>query len=342
MNPQTKKKLQKFVILLLYAIFSLITRPIFSYKLNQIHLQNQVPSLLGERLHKTSQCRKIRGLGSPVNIFRRFFQQNVRYFMEENKNTRLNLLYYRESTEEVSTHRYIFSIEKASSKSLEYIGIISMVPDFEFDSKNFQHYITRYVQDRDFNIVRSLIGVHDAEKNYRLKCLNMKNDLVKSLLEKPVMPYTCFSGNQTGLYNKKNFKMLFKKNFEAIQGVLKEYGFEVSVSDLLLDQKVVDVIDRVYKKERAIKEDLKRLKQQLYLGGKRDHAEILRKSYKGNLIRCRDVLDIRNKCSFMDGKCLSINEAQQLRNHLVLLYMANQRKVLSQASLNGNYKNFHI
>lgn len=333
-----KRRESRTYVVLICLLTCLKIQVITSYRLSGMTKRDLVPSLVREKLNERSQCKRIKGLGSPVNIFRTYFQQTLDSFFVENKKSQVTLMYYRESREEVSTHRYIFSIRKNSSSSIQYIGIISLVPQFEFDKRRYKQYVIRYVQDREFESVKALIGIHDVCDNYRLSCPTMKNDLVRELVENPVMPYTCLSGIKSNRLGKESAKDVFRKNLEAIRQVLGEFGFELSLSDLLFDQKVIGVLERVFGSMKVVQRDLKVLKKQIKTGGSRSHEALLRRSSKADMLRCRDILDMRDKCSSKDKKCLSIEEASQLRNHLMLLYMLDKRRILSRNTVKGNFQ----
>ena len=87
------------------------------------------------------ECKSIKGIGEPVNIFHRYFQQTMNIFNPKKPDLKIKLIYYREQIEKMSYHRFVFKLKNSFAPRWEYIGIVSVVPNHEIDSGKYTHYI---------------------------------------------------------------------------------------------------------------------------------------------------------------------------------------------------------
>ena len=329
------------------SIFSLLLTSILLFgnsnpqDIDLFGLPEMVPSLLGGRMNPQSQCRSIKGLGSPINIFRLYFQQTINNFFVESSQAKVVLIYYRESREKVSTHRYIFSVRNVYSKKTEFIGIMGIVPPLELDKKKYKQFVIRYINSRSFDNVKALLGVHNAEKESHIPCTKMRDTLIKKVVEDPIMPYTCFSSRRSNCVNKQQIQSVFRASFDATSKILAQFGFNVKMSDLIFNKRILSVLKKVYRPFDFLKRDLAILMEGVSPEREVDHDQLVRTSYTGGEARCKDILDIHNKCanrSNLKKGCITYSQSVKLRNLLIVFYMVDRRTILSIQAVKGNFE----
>ena len=306
---------------------------------NQSEVSEIVPSLLGKRINSSSQCRSIKGLGSPVNIFRLYFQQTINNFFVEATQAKVVLLFYRESREKISTHRYIFSVRNVYSKKTEYIGIMSIVPPLELDRQKYTQFVVRYINARSFDNVKALLGVHDVKEDSHIPCTQMRDTLIKKVVEDPIMPYTCFSGSKSNCVNKQQIQTVFRASFDAASQILAQFGFRVGVSDLIFNKRILRVLKKVYKPFEFLKRDMAILVDGVSPKREVDHEQLVRTSYVGGETRCKDTLDVLEKCAHRRSPnkgCITYSQSVKLRNLLIVFYMIDRRTILPIHVIRGN------
>lgn len=292
-------------------------------------------------MNPESECRAIKGLGSPINIFRLYFQQTINNFFVETSQANVVLVYYRESREKVSTHRYIFSVRNVYSKKTEFIGIMGIVPPLELDKKKYKQFVVRYINARSFDNVKALLGVHDADTESHIPCTRMRDTLIKKVVEDPIMPYTCFSSRRSNCVSKQQIQSVFRASFDAASQILSEFGFKVGISDLIFNKKILSVLKKVYRPFDFLKRDLAILVEEVSPEREVDHEQLVRTSYTGEEVRCKDILDVREKCAKRTGankRCITYSQSLKLRNLLIVFYMVNRRTILSINAVQGNFE----
>lgn len=301
-------------------------------------LPSFVKSILGPKLNSKSECRNIKGLGSPVNIFRTYIQQTMNNFFVENSKAEVTLLYYRESLEQISTHRYIFAVRNVFHSKIEYIGIMSVIPPMDFDEKRYRQFVVRYINARNFDNVKALLGVHDAQADSQVPCSNMRDTLVKNIVENPVMPYTCFSEGKSSCLTKNNLKEVFRTSLEVTRRILAEFGFSIRLADLIFNRKLVAILKQSYQRFDFLRRDVAILEKEITSLTQVDHDSLLRTSYTGKERRCKDILDFRRKCGINGIRnCLNYSDGVKLRNFLIIYYMIDTRTVLKVNEIQSKF-----
>lgn len=319
-NVKPSKYLIKFLILCISIKFT--------YQEDE---PDSLESLVGFPISPTSSCRSILGLGHPSNVFKIYFQQIINNNFINSDFTKVDLMFYKEERTNKSLHKFIFRMKNVYSKQSEHIGIISVVPQSAFDSKTLTHNIVRYVNAKDIEIVKVLIDVENVQEDDEISCDKTKEAFITSVVEQPIAPYTCNDFSDKDDLNSFDIKNMFRYNFDVLRRVLGLFKFDVKTSDLLFNKKIIQELKKNYKNANTLKKNFKILESEINPLNEVNHDDLLEQSYKGTLPKCQDDLDITQECKSMkNNECISFKEAEQIYNLMIIYYMMNTKKILSE------------
>ena len=175
------------ILLLIFIYFNNINAQ-FDQLSSRRTSEDQMNSILGSRINSQSVCRNIKGLGPPINIFRQYIHQIYTNFALNSDTDNPVLVYHREIKEKYNINTYIFKVHNVYSRKHEFIGIVSLITHADVDNGSYHQIIIRYVNSLSFETIKILLGVHEADEDSEIPCTNMKEDLMESLIKKPVIP----------------------------------------------------------------------------------------------------------------------------------------------------------
>lgn len=313
-------------------ILTIFTNQIYS-QMNNVY----IPSLLRGRVDENSQCRNLEGLGHPVKIIKTYFQQLFTNFYINSDMTDIQLVFYKEFRENVSRHKFIFRLKNVFSQQYEYIGILTVVPPPEMKTKNYHHVIIRYINTKDFESVKLLLGDHGIKEQEEIPCEGLKENFVSSIIEKPFTPYTCRYYETAQTVNSSNISTMLRYNINAVQRVLRLFGFNVSIDDLVRNREIVDQIWEAYQDFNFLRNDILIMRSKINSFNEIPLDRLIRTSYVGQEERCKNPLDIEEECAMRssDSKCLDISDAVTLLNFVTMFYMMNKKVVIHGSDING-------
>lgn len=335
-----KNKMRKIVYFKIIAItlFIFTDSQFINLESRRFQTMEKLPSLLGSTINSQSQCRNIKGLGSPINIFREYIQQLYYNFAFNPDIDPPVLVYYKEVPFKHSIHYYIFKFQNIFTLKTEYIGIMSLVRKKDVENQNYQHIIIRYVDSVHFESVKILLGVHEAEENMEVPCSEMKNDLMMNMFSNPVVSDTCSEDSFNGVsYNE--IQLVLRKIYFIVKNVLQIFGFEVDLSAILQDKEIFQIMEQELGSFQFLKNELQGLKRQNLINGSFSHEDIVRDSYTGDEERCKDSLDIKKECgSKTNGEdCLILSHARKIRNLMVIYVMIRTKSILKDEQIKGKF-----
>lgn len=319
------KKMTQSRYLMLFLITCILIQ--LCYQQDQSEL---VDSLIGPTISSNSSCRTILGVGHPSNVFKIYFQQIMNNFFVNSDVTKVDLMFYKEERSTKSLHKFIFRMKNVYSKQIEHLGIISMVPQSEFDSKNLNHNIVRYVNAKDFEIVKVLLGIENLKEDDKISCGLNRETFISSIIDQPIAPFDCNSLSSIDRLDSFDVKNMFRYNFDVIRRVVALFKFDIKTSDLLFNKKVIKELKENYSNATIVKKDLDILDFEINSLNEVNHNELLEKSYNGSLLRCQDDFDITKECNLMkNNQCISLEEAERIFNLMIIYYMINTKTILS-------------
>jgi hypothetical protein len=211
---------------------------------------------------------------------------------------------------------------------------MSLVKKKDLENGNYQHIIIRYVDSVSFETVKILLGVHDAEEDAHIPCTNMKNDIMIKMFNDPVVSDTCSDDSYSSVsYN--DIQSILRKMYFIIKKVLQIFEFEVDISLILQDKQIFNIIEGELNHFHFLRNELRGLKNQNLRNPQVKHEDIVRNTYQGNQSRCYDILDTSRECQESGTPCLPLHQARTLRNLLLVYYMLNTQRLLSQEQIDS-------
>lgn len=201
----------------------------------------------GQVLNFKENCRNIKGVGNPSNIFHIYFKQTMNVFNPQQKDTEVKLLYYRKQKAKVEVHRYVFKLKNTYANRYEYVGIVSVVPKKEIVSGRHKHFIIRYINTSDLLDAQTLLGVYEAKKDKPLMCANMKKDWLNYLIKNPYIVTKCKVEDRPECITSASLTKLFSEIFNLVTQILQSFGIEVSTGELGYDKTVLNIFLDVFK-----------------------------------------------------------------------------------------------
>lgn len=194
-----------------------------------------------------TSCPNVKGLGNPINIFHQYFRQTIKVFNPKEQETEVKLLYYREQTNKVSIHRFVFRLKNTYANRFEYVGIVSVVPKKELESGRNKHFIIRYINSSDLLDTGTLLGIYEAKKAVAIPCASMKQSWLNYLIEHPYVVTQKESPTLPNCVTSQTLTRLFSRMILLIQKVLGSFDVEVSTGQLGFDVTILDIFLDVFR-----------------------------------------------------------------------------------------------
>merc|ERR1712137_766176 len=91
------------------------------------------------------RCNSIRPIGSPANIFYRYFSQTMKVFNPNDSSVEIKLIYHKQSFAPANNNRFVFKLKNNFASRWEYVGVITTIREDPNDSKIKDHVILRYI-----------------------------------------------------------------------------------------------------------------------------------------------------------------------------------------------------
>lgn len=286
-------------------------------------------------------CQKIQGIDNPVNIFHVYFQQIITLLDPKNTEANIWLVYYREQKTEGNYHRFIFRVKYKFRNKITYIGLVSFVPEKEFDNKKFTHFVVRYIESARLDDVISLLGVYDFYKqspNDALRCPNLKERAMK-YLSRSQIPTECRAIKIRGCVHSSDLTRIFQANFNFIQNALKDFKFGVTLGEMGYNRTILKIYRDTFGRFPFVKKALSQLEDMINDENEVDHAKLIISSDLREKPKCQDILDLKEICEREKGKgteCLSEKKARSLIKYMITHYMVDTKTVLNPAIFDGN------
>ena len=287
------------------------------------------------------ECKSIKGIGEPVNIFHRYFQQTMNIFNPKKPDLKIKLIYYREQIEKMSYHRFVFKLKNSFAPRWEYIGIVSVVPNHEIDSGKYTHYIVRYLNSTKLQDVASLLGIYEVEEfeDSDLKCEKMKESWISYLMKNPYMPTECKAVEVPGCVRSSDLTKLFQSNFNFLKIALKKFGFEVGLGELGYNREILSSYRQAFTEFPFIIKAISQLEGMITSENEVDQKTLALSSDERPPLKCEDILNLKDVCEKQKNKkidCLSEIEAKSLINYMIVHFMLDTKKVLPIDTIEGN------
>ena len=285
-------------------------------------------------------CKKIQGIGQPVNIFHRYFQQTMNIFNPKNSNLRIKLIYYREQNEKMSYHRFVFKLKNNFASRWEYVGIVSVVPRHEIDSGKFTHYIVRYLNSTKLRDVASLLGIYEIKdfENDDLNCPKMKEHWLSYLMKNPYVPTECKAVEVPGCVRSGDLTKLFQANFKFLKIALEKFGFKVSIGELGYNKQILSSYKEAFNEFAFIMKAISQLEGMITSENEVDQKTLMLSSDTRPPLKCENILDLKEICNKQKKKgveCLSEKEARSLINYMIIHFMLDTKTVLPTEIIEG-------
>ena len=285
-------------------------------------------------------CSKIQGIDNPVNVFHIYFQQIITLLDPSNSASHLWLMYYREQKTKGNYHRFIFRVKYKFRSKVTYIGLVSFVPEKEFDNKKFTHFIVRYIDSARLDDVISLLGVYDVykqERNDVYQCPNLKKQALR-YLSKSQIPIECRAIKIQGCVHASDLTRIFQANFKFIQNALKDFKFGVTLGEMGFNRTILKIYRDTFARFPFVKKAVSQLEDMITDENEVDHAKLIVSSDLREKPKCQDILDLKDLCEREKGKgveCLSEKKARSLINFMITHYMVDTKTVLNPAIFDG-------
>jgi hypothetical protein len=211
-----------------------------------IFLVLQFLAILSRRVG-SSECPRVPGLINPINIFHQYFKQTIKIFNPNEKQTSVELLYYRVQKKRSHVHRFVFRLKNTYANRYEYVGIVSVVPKKEILSGRNKHYIIRYINSADLLDTITLLGVYEVNEKRGISCGNMKKIWLEKLLKDPyIVTKTETTKENNDYISSDDVTRMFSLFFVTFQKILKSFGIEVSTGQLGFDTTILNILLEVY------------------------------------------------------------------------------------------------
>lgn len=285
-------------------------------------------------------CQNVQGLGPPVNIFHRYFQQTMAIFNPNKPKLQIKLIYYRQQNESMSFHRFVFKLKNSFAPRWEYIGIVSVVPQHEIDSGKFTHYIVRFLNSTKLGDIAGLLGIYEIEKfaDNDLRCPQMKEQWLSHLMKNPYMPTECRAVEAPGCVRSKDLTRLFEANFTFLKMALKKFGFDVSIGELGYNRQILASYKQAFGQFSFINKAISQLEGMITADNEVDQARLMVTSDTRPQIKCENILELQEICKKQKNggaDCLSEKEARSLVNYMIIHFMVDTKTLLSEETIRG-------
>jgi hypothetical protein len=263
-------------------------------------------------------------------------------FNPNDKNLQIKLIYYREQTESMSFHRFVFKLKNNFASRWEYVGIVSVVPRHEIDSGKFTHYIVRYLNSTKYKDVMSLLGIYEMEEYIEsdLKCPKMKEHWLSYLMKNPYMPTECRAVEVPGCVKSSDLTELFQANFTFLKYALRDFGFEVSMGELGYNRNILASYKKAFGKFSFIKKAISQLEGMITGENEVDQERLKVTADTRDPVKCEEILDLKEICKKQKIKkmdCLSEKEARSLINYMIIHFMIDTRSILPIEVVRGKW-----
>jgi hypothetical protein len=292
-------------------------------------------------------CQNIQGIGQPINIFHRYFQQTMNIFNPKDPKLKIKLIYYREQNEKMSYHRFVFKLKNNFAPRWEYVGIVSVVPRHEIDSGKYTHYIVRYLNSTKINDIAGLLGIYELEEydDNDLNCPKMKEHWLSYLMKNPYMPTECRAVEVPGCVRSSDLTELFQSNFIFVKLALKKFGFEVSIGELGYNKEILSAYKEAFKKFSFINKAISQLEGMITSENEVDQKKLVITSDTRPPLKCEEILDLKEICKKQKIKkfdCLTEEEARSLINYMIIHFMIDTRTILPIDVIRGKITGFEL
>jgi hypothetical protein len=288
----------------------------------------------------TRACQKVEGLTNPVNIFHIYFQQIITMLDPKNEASQAWLIFYREQNDQGNYHHFVFRVKYKFRNKFSYIGLVSFVPEKEFDNKKFTHYLVRYIDSARIDDVISLLGIYDLKKqdpNAVINCSRVKENALANLLKSQI-PNKCRANEVKGCVNSNDLTKIFQANFQFIQNALNDFKFKVNIGQLGFNKTILKIYRESFPRFEFVSKAVKQLEDLINDENEVDHDQLVIDSDMRKKPVCEDILDMTELCKKekLKGKeCLSEKEARSLINYMIIHYMADTKTVLPTKIFDG-------
>jgi hypothetical protein len=289
----------------------------------------------------TSECKKVSGLSNPVNIFHAYFQQVITMLDPKNQSSKIWLIYYREQNLQGNYHRFVFRVKYKFRSELSYVGLVSFVPEKEFDNEKFTHYLVRYIDSTKFDDVVSLLGIYDLhkqDKNAVIRCPRLKQHALTNLLKSQI-PNECRSNEIKGCVNSNDLTKIFQANFQFIQNALKDFKFNVTIGQLGFNKTILKIYKDSFQKFPFVLKAIKQLEEMINDENEVKQDELILLADTRPKPVCKDLLEMTELCKkqkIKGNECLNEKEARSLINYMIIHYMVDTKTVLPTKIFDGN------
>lgn len=283
-------------------------------------------------------CQDVVGLGNPVNIFHKYFQQVITMMDPKNTASQVWLAYYREQKMQGSYHRFIFRVKYQFRSKISWVGIVSFVPEKEFDNKKYTHFVVRYIDSARLEDVISLLGVYDFYKQDTtkvLRCQQLKENAL-NYLSKSQISNKCRSIKIEGCVQGSDLTRIFQANFRFIQNALKDFKFGVSLGEMGFNKTLLKIYRDSFSRYPFIQKAVLQLEEMINNENEVNHEQLVISSDLREKPKCQDILDLKEVCGQdQASECLSEKEARLLINYMITHYMVDTKTVLNPAIFEG-------
>lgn len=294
---------------------------------------------LPKTLFSQHQCRNIRGLGHPVNVFHHYFQQTMNVFNPSNDDLQIKMIYYKEQVVGANYHYYVFKLKNNFAERWEYVGIITFVPQKVMDSGKFTHFIVRYINSTKLADISSLLGIYELEDNdMEIPCPNMKEEWLSYLMKNPYIPTECKAIDLPDCVKSKELTKLFGNTFEFLQDVLLKFGFKVTIGELGYNRTILESYRKGFKDFHFIISAVNQIEEMITKTNEVHHDKLIINADIKPKTKCENILDLREICARDKTRgidCLTESQARSLINYMVIHYMIDTGIILNRSVIDG-------
>ena len=186
-------------------------------------------------LTSNNQCEKIRGAGSPGNIFHEYFKQIYGAMEKKGIEEPISIISMIKNIKENVEYKFIFKLKLG--KRLYYIGLVSHISPEELLKKNPKHVIINFIQSTDIKDVQKILEIYSMNNIKILKCpFNLKTEFWNFVHEKAIIDSTKRKKTNKKIIKKK--KVSKKKKVFYNFNLLKKKKKKIIKINLLIKEKI--------------------------------------------------------------------------------------------------------
>ena len=155
-------------------------------------------------------------------------------------------------------------------------------------------------------------------------------------MKNPYVPTECRQVEATGCVRSKELTKLFQANFHFLKNALSKFGFKVTIGELGFNREVLGAYRQAFGEFDFIIKAITQIEGMITSENEVDHLKLVKSADTRPPLKCEDILDLREVCKGKDkGECLSQKEAKTLLNYMIIHYMMDTKKVLSNEIIEG-------